>query len=138
MPCYEEVFTAIHLLRTESSLADCIPAYISTLYVARSRCSLRRAIPSTLPSACWSQPLMQMRKASSFPQSAWLPCPHTRIALNTQAFSGFHVDTIQLLLTLLVPNLPLPFQGTQFLAPELFQTIFCCCNKLSQDDLGRR
>lgn len=42
----------------------------ATLHVARLW-----LVPPTLPSACWSQLFMQMRKASSFPQFSCPPLP---------------------------------------------------------------
>lgn len=81
----------------------------------------------TLPSACWSQPRMQIR---AFPSPPVFPCSHTRTALNTQVFSGFQFEIVQLL-----PAPELHCSSTQFLAPALFQSISVAMT-ICQDDLG--
>lgn len=110
----------------------------STLNVARLQ-----LVPLTLSSACWSQPFMQMIKASSFPQPSCLPLPSNttpELNLNTWAFPGFHFETVQLLP--LLSSKPVLFHfrdhcsGTQFSAAGLLPSIFCCCKRLSQADLG--
>lgn len=130
-PCGEEVSTAVHLLPW-NPLAICMTAPLhSFLLCMWPDCdnSLEQPFP-TLPSACWSQPRMQIR---AFPNPPVFPCSHTRTALNTQVFSGFHFETVQLLPT---PELHRRHcSSTQFLAPVLFQSVSVAMT-ICQDDLG--